>query len=293
MITVCPSCYRQFRIYARQLSAAKGQVQCGFCGEHFDALERLHDQPPKRSEPSVQIKTVKESEDQQPPKFEIPGIAGAEKNLSTGTGWSASADSVMAVAPATDNIPESPVNRPERQSYDESEDLAVSLLEPVAVQASRTGSLLWFLGIGLLGLTILLQFAWFNRDTLLSRYPRYLPYAEQLCDYLQCELAREQNLPPVVLVNRDVRDHPRYDNVLLVNATIENQSDQVRPYPDIQLSLFDTDGRITGYRLFRPAEYIEGSIDIEGGMRPYQPVHLVLEVTGSTDNAVSFEFGFF
>jgi len=57
--------------------------------------------------------------------------------------------------------------------------------------------------------------------------------------------------------------------------------------------LFDTSGRQVAYRDFRPDEYLDESIDIDTGMAPQKPVHFVLEVTGATALAVSFEFAFF
>jgi len=47
-----------------------------------------------------------------------------------------------------------------------------------------------------------------------------------------------------------------------------------------------------GYREFTMAEYLDRSIDVKKGMAPGQPVHFVLEVTGPTPDAVSFEFRF-
>ena len=45
MYTICTGCYRQFRILAEQLTAAHGQVKCGYCGQQFDALIHLSDKP--------------------------------------------------------------------------------------------------------------------------------------------------------------------------------------------------------------------------------------------------------
>ena len=47
MYTICTGCHRQFRILAEQLSAAHGQVKCGFCGQQFDALLHLSNHPIK------------------------------------------------------------------------------------------------------------------------------------------------------------------------------------------------------------------------------------------------------
>jgi predicted Zn finger-like uncharacterized protein len=45
MFTDCPECKRQFRVRAEQISAAAGEVRCGFCGRQFNVLGRLRDRP--------------------------------------------------------------------------------------------------------------------------------------------------------------------------------------------------------------------------------------------------------
>ena len=41
MYTQCPQCNTVFRIYAQQLTQARGQVRCGICNHSFSALESL------------------------------------------------------------------------------------------------------------------------------------------------------------------------------------------------------------------------------------------------------------
>ncbi len=45
MFTQCPLCETVFRLSADALGAAGGQVRCGRCGEVFDALKRLSEEP--------------------------------------------------------------------------------------------------------------------------------------------------------------------------------------------------------------------------------------------------------
>ena len=73
MITVCPSCQRKFRIYAQQLSAAKGVVQCGFCREQFDALEQLFDLPAPLTRSASKNNSTPANNLPDEPEFEIPG----------------------------------------------------------------------------------------------------------------------------------------------------------------------------------------------------------------------------
>ena len=144
----------------------------------------------------------------------------------------------------------------------------------------------------LLSLIAITQLAWFNRDHLLSRHPELIPYVRQLCERMQCQWLRYRNVGAITLLNRDVREHPRYESVLLVNATLVNQAGVIQPFPRIQLGLFDTNGKLLAYREFAASDYLDESIRIEHGMAPEQPIHIVLELIGSTRDAVGFEFHF-
>lgn len=262
MITVCTSCKRRFRIYAKQLSAAGGRVQCGFCGTQFNALEQLYDDqslPGQSEDPSIET------------PFDARTHPVDDKPMSV---------PVQAPGP---HVPEPPADYL-------AEDLLLPEPQP---RSSWLAVTLWSSGVLLLLLSLAVQLAWFNRDRLLARYPQYVPQVKQLCVRYGCDLVRERNPDAIVLVNRDVRDHPRYSDILLVNITIENRSAGTQPYPGIQLTLFDSNGAVTGFRRLQPAEYLEPGTDIEGGMRARLPLHLVLEIAETTRKPVGFEFDFF
>jgi predicted Zn finger-like uncharacterized protein len=158
--------------------------------------------------------------------------------------------------------------------------------------ASTWSRVFWVSATVIMILVMVTQVSWFHRDELLRRYPEIKPWAQELCDRFQCELIRQYKTSDIKLLNRDVRLHPNYADTLLVNATMANRSDKIQPYPRIQFSLFNTNGAMIASRKFNPEEYLDNSIDVKNGMPANQPVHFVLEVTGSTDNAVSFEFRF-
>lgn len=159
-------------------------------------------------------------------------------------------------------------------------------------QSARSTRILRVLLAVLLLLTVFAQLTWFNRDYLLQRYPELQPWAEQLCEKLGCHVVRESSTAGIKLLNRDVRMHPNYQDTLLVNATMANRSDSIVPFPRVQFALFDTGGKMIAERKFNPEEYLDTSINIKQGMQVNQPVHFVLEVTGPTQDAVSFEFRF-
>ncbi len=255
MFTSCPNCNRQYRVRADQLIAADGLVQCGVCGQQFNAIGRLSDKPIPSLEPTVIENTSSEQK---------PESSAAEK-LKKAVG-----------------------KKVEEPQF----DIAEILLEPEKPAQSRRSRTLWGLATLLLVLFMAAQIAWFQRDLLLDYYPELKPWAHQLCEKLDCELIRNYHTSDIKLLNRDVRLHPNYPNALLVNATMSNESGHVQPYPRIQLSLFDTNGDMIASRKFNPDEYLDNSITIDDGMPAHQPVHFVLEVTGATQAAVSFEFRF-
>ncbi len=139
---------------------------------------------------------------------------------------------------------------------------------------------------------IILQLVWFNRDLVSMKYPQLTPFIKQVCNELDCRILRHRDTQAIKLVNRDVRLHPNYQDTLLVNATINNELSVRQPYPRVQLTLFDTSGALLGHRKFIPSDYLDESIDLDEGMPINIPVHFVLEVSGPTAGAVSFEFRF-
>ena len=166
------------------------------------------------------------------------------------------------------------------------------LIEESGSRAGLLSRLFWSIGaIGLL-LAGTIMVIWFQRDLVLSRYPQLIPWAHRLCEKMDCKVIRFRDVTAIELINRDVRDHPRYENALLVNATMRNNAHTRQPFPDIQLSLYDTNGALIAHRIFVPDDYLDDSINLLQGMAPDVPVHFVLEVTGPTEGAVSFEFKF-
>lgn len=256
MFTSCPACQRQYRVHAEQLMAADGLVCCGHCGQQFNAVGRLSDKPISDLRPG-----------------EMDAADKSHKSSTKKTTETSTTDKAVAGEKSNFDIPE-------------------FLLDPQKPKTSPRSRALWGIAALLLILVLAAQLAWFQRDSLLASYPELKPWAHQLCEKFNCQLIREYRTSDIKLLNRDVRLHPGFHDALLVNATMSNESDHVQPYPHIQFSLFDTNGDMIASRKFNPDEYLDNSINIDDGMPVHQPVHFVLEVTGPTRAAVSFEFRF-
>jgi len=280
MYTSCPNCLKQFRIQASQLSIAAGQVKCGECDHEFSALLRLSDIPLTQDQINLEFDYESEQKpDPVPePQFEIPETANENEVVSR----TASTDETdMDAGGVLSEFPEEILG-----------DIPDELRDALPVKRSLLATMCWALGAFLLLIIIVAQLAWFNRDELLLRYPQLDPVAREICERLHCEILRHKDISLIKLLNRDVRNHPLYQGSLLVNATMANKSETIQPFPQIQLALFNPGGEVIGYREFKPEEYLDDSINISAGMMPESPIHFVLEVTGPTKHAVSFEFYF-
>ncbi len=389
MFTVCPKCTKQFRLYAEHISAASGQVRCGFCNAQFNALDHLHDEPlsnesiskivqlesklgqelvidpvsetPDHVELKLEesenklLKTSGKSHIEQQSKieaeFEIPnhdepGILSPPDNGLLNTIDEGNSEEVFAVhdqsknsgleqreEPQLDkdliisnnaenneieldtaiheigvdaaveankiqikeqvykgNTPD-PIDSEVRETHYDFPD-ADEILSEEPTKRRWIPTIFWTSAcfVGLIAIT--LQLVWFNRDLVSMKYPQVTPYIKEVCNKFDCRILRHRDTQAIKLVNRDVRLHPNYQDTLLVNATMNNELPVRQPYPQVQLTLFDTSGALLGYRKFIPSDYLDESIDLDAGMPINIPVHFVLEVSGPTAGAVSFEFRF-
>jgi hypothetical protein len=144
----------------------------------------------------------------------------------------------------------------------------------------------------LLLVVLLGQAAWYQRERIFDALPGLRAHWQEWCHGKACALAPRRDVGLLHVVSRDVRDHPQFEDALLVNATVVNDAGFAQPYPVVELTLFDQAGVALGVRRFEPREYLDVSVDIDAGMQPQQSIYVVLEIAGTSAEAVSFEFKF-
>jgi len=315
MLTRCPSCRTVFRLHARDLRAARGRVRCGGCGARFDAIAELRDEDEQDLRPVLTEAVGANGGEPEPPVAGAPGRAmaqraddpaGAAETMHAGAGQDAAPVETAAPAhgpardarePGADADPDAalrvlldepePVQDPVRPALDPLDGLDVP-----APRVPRVSRLMWALMAMLLLVAVALQGAWWFAQPLLQRYPQLQPWYAAACDRLGCAFAPPRDPDRLRILARDVREHPRYVDALLVNATLVNTAAFSQPFPVLELTLYDIGGDRLGRRRFAPAQYLDASIDRASGMKPGIPVHLVLEIDGLATRAVSFEFRF-
>jgi Protein of unknown function (DUF3426) len=111
--------------------------------------------------------------------------------------------------------------------------------------------------VGLSGLLIL-QMLLADRARLAGD-ARWRPLLQTLCGALSCDLPPWREPAAFTLVQRDVRQHPTALGALRVTASFRNDARWSQPWPKLELTLSDVNGRPSGQRRFEAREYLGGT----------------------------------
>jgi len=284
MLARCPDCATVFRVAPADLRAARGLVRCGVCFGVFDAVEAL-EEPAQPILPAEVVEAL-------PAPLETTGLdlsEGMDRNPTE----SFSAEPVPATRSATvlgragaladPDTGTGPVATPALTAD------AMLLASERPRPRARAG---WVALTALMTLCLFAQLAWFRGAEVLRAYPGLQESLASVCAFAGCQLPGPRDPGAVRVMERDLREHPRYRDALLVNAILVNQAAFAQPYPILELALYDTEGAVVAGRRFEPREYLDRALDADGLMPAGQPLHVVLELVGPKRPPASFELRF-
>lgn len=289
MHTKCPNCKALFRLNVKQFQQAKGRVRCGQCRTQFDA--QINIVLPKAGEVLNGLETITGQETR------------SRENLSVTTRHmpNKTPGQEHEEIPIPKLIAESSGDTP-RHSPAAKRTIAFSnegkAEKPQTSLASQT---IWsphlstlMLGLGCITLAVLLsaQFLYFHRD-LLGQQPFLASIIEDVCDTVGCEIEPLRDVDRIEIINRNVFSHPNVADALMITATFANVAPFPQPYPVMQVSLTDLQGRTVATRRFSPREYLNNAGKSATLMKPGVPVDVNVEVQDPQNGAMAFEFAFF
>ncbi len=273
MRTRCPECQTAFLITEQQLNAAGGKARCGKCGSVFDARAAL--------------------------------IADPDANTSRRT----ESDSMEPVAVAATEAPtETPIEAQMPESDSDTNARPQPAAEPIPAvlledfeqfheRGARRHGWAWGIAIIVLALCLALQYAYFKRAQLVTRFPQSRPWLADMCGILSaaipCDVPYARNLAELRMLSSEVSEHPDVRGALLIQATFVNIAKFTQPFPILEVKLSDLRGQTVALRRFRPAEYLRGNINTEQGMVPRTPVTALIEVTRPFVDVNSYSFAFY
>ena len=286
----CPHCQASFRITNVQLKAAKGSVRCGSCLQVFNALEQLErlpaEEPVKVAEPVTDASEteIEELEFDDTPGEQSPSSESSIHDNAVSTSQAKVSSSALPLE--YDGYHHETV---ETLIFENEEHEHDDLLAPEI--AERTSSPLLKVAIVILSLALVAQYGWFNRNQL-ALNTALRPAYSFVCQLAQCELPPLFNIQAIRSLDLVIRTHPENSQALQIDAVIINEAGHTQPFPDIQLTFTDINGRLIASRSFTPPEYLGGELAGSDLMPEGQPIRLGLEIMDPGQSAVNYQLSF-
>ena len=134
---------------------------------------------------------------------------------------------------------------------------------------------LWLIGALLLLASLGVQGMYFFRSDLAARYPEFKPLLQQFCGVLQCSVRLPANPDLLSIETSNLEANPQQANLVALNAILRNRARLAQEYPQLELTLTDTQDRMIARRIFTPGEYAKGA-DLKRGMLPNEEVTVKL-----------------
>ncbi len=243
--TQCPQCNTRFKVSQEQLDAHHGMVRCGRCQAVFNAAEYLQD-------------------DQPSPQLDLP-IAPEETRQTPAEAVHEELDfSRMGTAhiktPGNKSEAAEPATLAQQITFSGGVDTA--LPEP----AGKKSIWPWAIGSLLLLIVLLVQAAYSFRVELAANLPGLKPALTAYCELLHCTVPLPQKADLVSIESSDLEADPAQPNVIILNALLHNRAPYAQTYPNLELTLTDTQDKSLARRTFRPAEYLKQGEDEKQGL---------------------------
>ncbi|WP_295392306.1 zinc-ribbon and DUF3426 domain-containing protein [uncultured Thiodictyon sp.] len=248
LTTRCTRCGRQFPVYAQQLKARRGQVDCPHCNERIDAVAGLVDEAGMAGESRLNRgRAAADPGPTTPPRRRAelretrPGLTAALVPAAVPTSNS------RGIRSRTSASPPAPARRPAR------------------------GRLPWGRLALLLALVVSLgvQLVWWQRPALL-RNPTGFQFLTTWCSYLGCRVTPPR-LPEALAVREPSLIPDPTTGVPMLRLLIENSAGLPQPAPLIELELYNQQGDLTAARRFSPEEYAAAGAPSAASADPIAP----------------------
>ena len=146
-------------------------------------------------------------------------------------------------------------------------------------QLSKPKRSLWLLSINLLLLILAIaQGTYFLRSKIAAEYPQFKPYLVQACTYLGCSIQLPEQLDLITIDDSDMQESDDYKDVINFSSLLINHANHVLAYPNIELTLTDSEDKPVLRRLVKPQEYLPDSNNPDTGLAPHQEERIKLAI---------------
>lgn len=240
-ITQCPQCGTHFKITHEQRNSHQGMVRCGQCQTVFNAVENLYTPPEQLALPLV----LDDIDD-------VPSIHSVYDPYSSNDPYSANNSSVSISPQAAARL---------ANDFSHIADVYPS----PAIKPASPHTRLWRLGSALLLILLMLQTLYLFRIEITARLPGIKPALTLMCELLNCTLPLPQKIDLLSIESSELEADPTEINIITLHALLRSRAPYALTYPNIELTLTDTQDNALARRSFSPADYLPSGEDITQG----------------------------
>ncbi|MDM8569024.1 DUF3426 domain-containing protein [Thiotrichales bacterium HSG1] len=169
------------------------------------------------------------------------------------------------------------------EQYDDFQEPVPELLYEDIYTEKNSWSPFWILMVILFGIILAGQYMWYWQSDKILQHQKIRPWLEKVCYNFLCELPPTYDGASFLMQNHIAQVHSEANNTIQFEATFTNTATFPQPYPHLQLTFEDYNGKPLAQRNFKPAEYLQHSLTKVQQMRPQASVHVKLELSNMAD----------
>src|SRR3989338_6497511 len=298
--TLCPHCDTRFKIAAAQLESHHGMVRCGHCLQAFNARPGFI---PDHPNPQLELPILDEpaASAEELPAEAVEETESAEKNRLVEEAASIEETGLIEAIPPEDEAAAEETEPPEIQHTDqldfnppaaaivEPDEQPMTLAEQVAIvqdedEGDRPSAPAyrrwpWAIAAFLLLLVLFAQAAYFFRVDLAARLPGLKPALTGYCKLLGCSVPLPQKPDLMSIESSDLEADPTHVNQITLNALLRNRAPYAQAFPNLELTLNDTQDKPLARRIFKPKDYLPPLESEQTGLLPNRELSVKLSLT--------------
>ncbi len=159
--------------------------------------------------------------------------------------------------PDYDSIPafQEPIDPLDETTEPQTDDKALSFEADSLQKPKSKGGRYWLLGSMLLTLLLASQLTWQFRQELIQ-YEIGRQVLGDFCKVAGCEIPIRRDTSKIIIQGRNLSSNPDNPDILVMQLSMVNTAAYEQPFPKLQLSLFDDNGKLVARRIFTSEEYL-------------------------------------
>ena len=153
----------------------------------------------------------------------------------------------------------------------------------------------WTLGIGsvLLMLALVAQGIYTFRNQLAARLPKAKPALIKACTWLDCRISLPMQIDAISIEANELQTVGTGKDMFVLSTILRNRSSVTQAWPNLELTLKDTNGKPLVRRVFLPREYLLDTQDVERGFAPSTEQQIKLTFSISQPDSSGYEVAIF